>query len=510
MNNREMFTIWDLFDKGGQDPDHNAIEAPGYLPLTYCELRVQIEYVVKALNTLGYHRNDRIAVIIPAGPDAAVCIISVMAGFTVVPLNPLSKGMEYDEIFSRLGIKALIVQKDYQTSAMNVATLRNIPIIELVAGSGKAGIFKLLPAGVKEVSEPEYATPSDIAYVLLTSGTTSMSKIVPVSQKQSAISKQRTAVASEITGSDRCLHIVPYYHGMGVGSALLAPLIAGGTVICTRDFIPSDFFDLLKTYRPTYYTAGPALHAGILRAMKKRSSDELKNSSLRYIRTGSGFLPANVGQELESLFNVPVIEAYGMSEAGTISINLPPKRGSVGIPFVDSIKIIDQNGLQVGPYIPGEIVIKGEMVFNGYEDAPDANNNAFIDGWFRTGDIGYLDEAGYLFLTGRIKEIINKGGEKISPEEIDIILRSHHGVREAMTFPVHDPVLGEDIAAMVVPAQDNITEAELRVYLLDRLIHSKIPRKIYFVDEIPRNPVGKPLRHVGTQRYSRMRSDNTP
>jgi acyl-CoA synthetase (AMP-forming)/AMP-acid ligase II len=264
MTDTGLFTIRDMIWGGTQDPDQNAIESPGHLPLTYREFRAQIHYVVRTLNGLGLHRNDRIAIIMPAGPEVAVSIVSVMAGFTVVPLNPQNKEQEYADIFSQLGIKAIIVQEEQKTAATTIAKLHNIQVIELVPVSNIAGKFELKPSISPQCETAEFATFSDIAYVLLTSGTTAISKIVPISQKQSAISKQRTCTASGITATDRCLHMVPYYHGMGVGSALLAPLIAGGTVICTRDFIPSDFLNLLISFQPTYYTAGPALHAGIL------------------------------------------------------------------------------------------------------------------------------------------------------------------------------------------------------------------------------------------------------
>jgi acyl-CoA synthetase (AMP-forming)/AMP-acid ligase II len=502
MTESGLFTIGELICKGDQDPDHNAIESPGYIPLTYRDLRMQIYSVVRALNSQGFQRNDRIAIILPAGPEAAVSIVSVMAGFTVVPLNPQYKEREYKDIFMQLGIKAIIVQKDRHTDAATVASSLNIPVIELIPVFHKAGKFELSPAVLPEPEPAEFATPADIAYVMLTSGTVSKSKIVPITQKQSAVSRQRMRIASRITAADRCLHTIPYYHGMGIGTSLLVPLIAGGTVICTREFIPSDFLHIVTTYQPTIYAAGPALLTGILREIKKRPSDEFFNNSLRYIRMGSGFLPAHVRQEIELLLKVPVIEAYGMSEAGSLAINLPPRKGSVGIPIIDSIQIIDEDNHPLKSNSTGEIMIKGEAVFSGYENAPDENKAAFTDGWFRTGDMGYLDDDGYLFLTGRKKELINKGGEKISPEEIDTALRSHHGVRDAMTFPVKDPVLGEDVAAMVVPADNEITEPELRRYLLDRMIQFKVPRRIWFVDEIPRNQTGKPLRNVGTERYS--------
>jgi acyl-CoA synthetase (AMP-forming)/AMP-acid ligase II len=497
-----LFTIRQLLFEGDLDPDHNAIECPGYGPLTYRDLRLQVSTVVKALNVGGFHRNDRIAVITPGGPETAVIILSVMAGFTCIPLNPQYKKEEYETYFSDLAVQAVIVQEGCDTAARTVAGSHNIPVIELIPIPGKAGRFFLTLPALQEIKEPEFAISSDIAYVLLTSGTTAMSKIVPVTQKQSCQSKQKTCQILQLSCEDRCLHILPYYHGMGIGTALLSTLIAGGTVICTRDFIPSDFSELLKTCRPTHYSAGPALHQAILKKIRTIPREDLAENSLRFIRSTSGALPQGVRQGLEQALGVPVIDSFGMSEAGTIAINIPPKNGSVGIPIVDSLRIIDETGVTLSTGCCGEIAIKGETVFSGYENAPDENKTAFLDGWFRTGDLGYIDDEGYLFISGRKKEMINKGGEKISPLEVDRVLMSHPLVRDAMCFPVEDTVLGEDIEGMVVPADPQLTEEELRSFLLDRLVQFKIPRRICFVDAIPRNPTGKPLRHVGTERYS--------
>jgi oxalate---CoA ligase len=498
-----LFTIKDLIFNGNQDPDHNAIESPGYQPLTYRDLRQQILYVVKTLNALGFHRNDRIAVITPAGPETAVMIISVMAGFTSVPLNPQNRKQEYETYFSYLKLQAIVVQQGYETAASGVAKSLHLPIIELLPSSDKAGKFELKPAVTQHRNEPEFASSSDISHILLTSGTTSRPKIVPISQKQSFLSRLKNNQPLKITHTDRCLHIVPYFHSAGIGAPLLSVLLAGGTVICTKDFIPSDFPSLLKTYRPTFYSASPALHQAILRKIKKVPLYELKNNSLRFIRSGSASLPAHTQIELEKLLGVPLIESFGTSETGAISVNFPPKRGSVGIPVIEHLKIIDENGNTLGSYQQGEIVVKGDTVFGGYEAAPDENKAAFVNGWFRMGDIGYLDEEGYLFITGRKKELINKGGEKISPVEIDNTLIAHPSVKMAMAFRVNDSVLGEDIAAMVVVENKNIHEEEIRTYLLERLTPFKVPKRIYFVDEIPKGPTGKLLRNVGTELYNK-------
>jgi len=232
------------------------------------------------------------------------------------------------------------------------------------------------------------------------------------------------------------------------------------------------------------------------------SAEDRVSHHLRFIRSTSGFLPGNIRLELEELLRVPVIESYGSSEALTITLNLPPQRGSVGLTVTDSLRIADECGCTLPEGQAGEVLIRGPSVFPGYDNAPQENSEAFFDGWFRTGDLGYTDSQGYLYLTGRKKELINKGGEKISPAEIDAILLSYTGIADAMSFPVRDPVLGEEIAAMVVRNRKSVSEMEIRNYLLDYLQPGKIPRWIYFVDSIPKNASGKPVRSEGTRVFS--------
>ena len=494
-------TVHDLIFNGNQNPDHPALESPGYHPLTYRDLKKQVLLVIKTLTAMGFGRNDRIAVIMPAGPETAVLGIAVMAGFTHTPLNPQYKDPEFQDMLSRLKVKAVIVQKNHQTAARTAALSRNIPLIEITPSPDKAGIFTIGMGIPAEGNDGVFAEPEDTAIVLLTSGTTSLPKIVPLTQKQ--VCKSVSILCSQLHHADRdkSLHIVPHFHLLGIIGTLLAPLLAGGTVICTRDFIAPDFLSLLKNCCPTFYCAGPAHHQAILHELKKVPPGELKNNSLHYIRSVSAPLPAPVRQELGTLLGVPIIENYAMTESPNITINMSRKEGSVGLPIIESLVIMDDNGTLLGTYENGEVAIAGDVVFSGYEDAPDENASAFINGWFRTGDRGYLDEEGYLYLTGRKKELINKGGEKISPAEIDQVLMTHPAVAQAMAFRIPDPALGEDSAAMVVLENQNPGEEELRRFLLERLIPFKVPRRIYVVDEIPKGPTGKLLRYVGTERY---------
>ena len=446
----EPHTIKELIFDGNQDPDHPAIEIPGYQPLTYRDLRNQVLLVIKTLTAMGFGRNDRIAVIMPAGPETAVLGIAVMTGFTHTPLNPQFKEHEFLDILSRLKVKAVIVQKNHETAARAAALSQGIPLIEITPSPDKAGIFTIDRDHTGRRQRNGVCRPEDTAIIMQTSGTTSLPKIVPLRQKQVCKAILVLASRSNHTDRDKSLHIVPHFHLLGVIGTLLAPLSCGGTVICTRDFIAPDFLSLLKNSRPTFYCAGPAHHQAILHELKKVPPQELKNHSLRYIRSVSAPLPASVRQELETLLGIPVIESYAMTESPNITFNNPMKEGSVGFPIIESLAIMDDDGTRLGTFEQGEVAVQGEVVFSGYEDAPDKNASAFINGWFMTGDVGYLDDEGYLYLTGRKKELINKGGEKISPVEIDQVLMTHPAVRQAMAFRIHDDVLGEDIAAMVV------------------------------------------------------------
>jgi acyl-CoA synthetase (AMP-forming)/AMP-acid ligase II/thioesterase domain-containing protein/acyl carrier protein len=500
MKNEKSLCVRDLILFGDQDPDSPAVESPGYQPLTYRDLRKQIAYVVRSLNALGFRPNDRIAVIMPNGPHTAVAILAVMAGFTVVPLNSQNKAPEFDMIFSHLGIRAVLVQKGEPDAAIAVAEAQKIRVIEVSCSEETAGLFSLDPEGDISGTEAIYATPGDIAAIKLTSGTTAKPKAVPNSQERFFSGMNMLNVSCGLNKTDRNLHFSSLDTGFGYEPPLGGTFLVGGSLICLRDFIPSDFPDLLSTWRPTYYWGAPAHHQAILEELKKVPRDQLANHPLRLIISGSAAIRPTIIQELEALLGVRVIDVYVMSEA-YISVNNPGKQGSAGIPFISELEIRDDDGHALPRGQAGEVVVRGELVFDGYLNAPEENAAAFRDDWFRTGDIGYLDNEGYLFLTGRKKEMINKGGRKIAPAEIDAVLLSHPGVSDAMAFRIPDTTLGEEIAAMVVRNEKLVSEEDLRQYCLDRLVQFKVPRKIFFVDEIPKNALGKPLRDEGTQKF---------
>jgi oxalate---CoA ligase len=294
------------------------------------------------------------------------------------------------------------------------------------------------------------------------------------------------------------------FHVHGVIGALLSSMIAGGSVVCAAGFDAERFFGWLEEYQPTWYTAVPTIHQAIL-SRAKENPGILERHSLRMIRSCSAPLPATLARELEDVFRVPVIEAYGMTEAGhQIASNpLPPrerKARSVGLPTGTEITIMNGQGTILPPGEKGEIFIRGGSVISSYASAL-ANNGYFTDGWFRTGDLGYFDADGYLFLTGRLKEIINRGGEKVSPKEIDEALLDHPAISQAASFPVPHPTLGEDIAAMIVVHENaQASEQSIREYLLDRMAEFKVPSRVFIVDQIPKTATGKVNRaHLAAQ-----------
>ncbi|HTH07257.1 MAG TPA: AMP-binding protein, partial [Ilumatobacteraceae bacterium] len=339
--------------------------------------------------------------------------------------------------------------------------------------------------------------PDDQALVLHTSGTTSRPKIVPLRQRNLATSARNIAAHLQLTAGDRSLTVMPLFHIHGIMAAMLAPLSVGGAVIATTGFDAFKMHRWIDELQPTYYSAVPTMHQLVLARAPER-----RTTTLRFVRSSSAALPGTVLDGLGELFGVPVVEAYGMTEAShqMTSNPLPPptdKRGSVGIAAGIEVGIIDGSGNELPPLTRGEVAIKGATVVDGYENNPEANATAFTNGWFRTGDEGMLDEDGYLFLTGRLKEQINRGGEKISPLEIEDIALTHSEVKEAVALGVPHDKLGEDVGLAVVRSADSqLSDRELRDYLSARLAAFKVPRQIVFLDEIPKGATGK-LQRIG-------------
>jgi acyl-CoA synthetase (AMP-forming)/AMP-acid ligase II len=475
------------------------------VPLTYRALRAHVADVVRALNAQGIGANDRVGIVLENGPEMASAFLSVASAATAAPLNPSYRAEEFEFYLTDLNAKLLVVAQGKDSPAIGVAEKLGVPVARLVAHPERgAGMFSLtfdvstVPA---QVPAPRPPHPDDIALVLHTSGTTSRPKIVPLAHKNIAASASNIRKTLALTPDDRGLVIMPLFHIHGLIAALLAPLSAGGEVCCSPGFNALKFFSWFTDVRPTWYTGVPTMHQAIL-LRAANNPDALKGHRLRFIRSSSSALPPTVIAELERVFAVPVIEAYGMTEAThqMASNPLPPaarKPGTVGPSGGPEIRIVDETGTTMPTGMPGEIVIRGPNVMREYESNPKANADAFYDGWFRTGDQGVMDEDGYVSITGRLKEIINRGGEKISPREVDEIIMEHPAVHQCVTFAMPHEMLGEEVAAAIVLKQGTAaTDRELRDFASSRLAPFKVPRKILILTEIPVGATGK-LQRIG-------------
>jgi acyl-CoA synthetase (AMP-forming)/AMP-acid ligase II len=489
-------TIRELLDTGASDDV--AISAPTGEPLTFNELRAEVDRLAGQLASAVIGTTDRVAIVLPNGPEMAITFLAVASCAASAPLNPGYREEEFRFYLGDLNARALITL-DGDAEAARAATG---PETQCLTLDGQAGALTLLRDGVPlEVAAPNRPSPDDIAMVLHTSGTTSRPKIVPLSQRNLAISSGNISVHLQLTPEDRCLNVMPLFHIHGLMAAVLASLNAGASVACSPGFDAFRFFEWIEEIEPTWFTAVPTMHQLIL--SRARGKDDLiKRHPLRFMRSSSASLPPPVMADMETLFGAPMIEAYGMTEAAhqMASNPLPPatrKPGSVGRGSNVEIAIMNDAGTLLAQGETGEVVIRGGNVTSGYESNSEANAGAFTDGWFRTGDQGYLDDEGYLFLTGRLKEIINRGGEKISPREIDEILIEHDAVVQAVAFAVPHARLGEDVAVAVVLADGaELSEGDVRAYVASRLADFKVPRKVLFVDEIPKGPTGK-LQRIG-------------
>jgi len=483
--------ILELLEKG--TPSQTAIIVSGGGPVvSYDQLQQQVASVSASLRQVGLGRGDRIALALPNGLETIVCFLAASTVGTAAPLNPAYTVDEFKFYLEDTGARALIVPPSHSEEARDAAG-NKIPIIEAnINGEGQVQLSSAQPVGPPR--NAEYPRPEDTALILHTSGTTSRPKRVPLSHANLMTSARNVAETYQLSTEDVSLCVMPLFHVHGLVASTFGTLFTGGTVVVPPRFNPLSFWTDVREHRVTWYSAVPTIHQ-VLIARIKAGARPAGAEHLRFIRSCSAALPPKMMAEGEEKFGVPMLEAYGMTEAAhqMASNPLPPgirKPGSVGSGTAVSIAILNKAGDLLPFGTTGEVSIKGQNVFGGYEGNPEANASSFSNGWFRTGDQGYLDSEGYLTLVGRIKELINRGGEKISPREIDEVLLAHPAVAEAVCFGIEDRVYGEEVAAAVVLSAST-TEAELITHCRSSLADFKCPKVIYILESIPRTATGK-------------------
>ena len=491
-----------MHDRAVRQPDAPAILAPGRTPLSYATLWQQILCIGDRLREYGPASALRVAVALPEGPDMAVAFLAVAAHAVCVPLNAAAKAAECRRSLQSSGTNLVIAPRSGHEELHRVTSEMGLPLLILDdigamdGGSPSNGQRPdtVIPAG-------GWPQAPDTALILPTSGTTGQPKMVPLGHRNLMASARQIAAHLALRPDDRCLNVMPLFHVHGLVGALLATMAGGGSIVCTPGFDASDFFDWIADFDPSWITAVPTIHQAIV-DHGALYGQVAPGHRFRFIRSSSAALPQRTLQALQALTGAPVIEAYGMTEAThqMCSNPLPPavrKPGTVGPSGGPEVAIMAESGTLLAAGETGEIVIRGPNVTAGYESNPTANAEAFVNGWFRTGDQGVMDADGYVSITGRLKEIINRGGEKISPREVDEILMDHPAVAQVVCFGMPHPKLGEEVAAVVVLREgQQATERELQEFVAQRAADFKVPKKLLFMTEIPKGATGK-LQRIG-------------
>ncbi|RKP53201.1 acyl-CoA synthetase [Cohnella endophytica] len=492
MNSKQNI-LTPLMHFASQTPRAIAFVAPDLDAITYSQLANSVGKIVNRLLRTGLRNKSRVALIAKDGPEMATLFLAVAGTMTCAPLNPKYTYEEFKFYLSDLQADSVILDDD-SYPAVRAAKDLGIHVMRLSELFNATTADSNSSFDDKELS-PHLAHYAENALILHTSGTTAKPKIVPLTHRNISASVIHIIDSLMLTRSDRCLNAMPMFHIHGLIITLLSSLAVGGSIVCSRGFIPEQFYNSIERFSPSWYTAVPTIHQAIV-AHGRITEFNTNRSTFRLIRSSSSALSPQLARDLEQLFHVPVLAAYGMSETGQITINpLPPgerKSGSSGRATGCEVAVMDPNGGFVSPGVAGEIVVRGNSVIGGYENNSEANVNSFHEDWLRTGDQGYLDEEGYLFINGRIKELINRGGEKIMPREVEEAILGHSSVEEAAAFASPHPTLGEEVAVIIVTKPGvKVSEKELRRHAAVRLAEFKVPSKIFFANDIPKGPTGK-------------------
>jgi len=484
-------TIANIFEKRAvQTPEQTFL----HLPQTECSVsyskfdRLSAGLDNELLRIAG-HPLSCIGTLLPNGIEAALAILTVLRSkATLVPMNPRLTWREIGNILEQSSPELILLSPAHALieSFVEKGWVQHqvsLPETDLVA---------LVQGSTIEQSRPEL---SGASLLLFTSGTTGKPKGVILSENNLLANAGYVNQAHEITSSDIALCLLPLYHINGLVVTLLAPLLAGIPVVMPERFSIDKFWSLIARYKPTWFSAVPTIFSKIL---SEPQPEKDLYASLRFARSASASLPEAVLQQFEARFALPLIEAYGISEAAcqVCSNPLPPgihKPGSVGVPYGNEVKVVDS-----------EVWVRGPNVFSGYLDRPQESTDALLDGWFRTGDLGWMDTDGYLYLTGRKKELINRAGEKIAPREIEEVLHELPQIESAGVAGIPSSIYGEEVAAFLVLRPGNsISVEDVSIYCRKKLADFKVPRTILFVEELPKGPSGKVQRRLLTELYLR-------
>ena len=480
--------------------------------ITYSQLNEFIKKFISEVTSLGVKRESRVAIVLPNGLDISLVLLGVSSVAISVPLSQKLTENEFLFYLKHSKCSFLLTQeKGYPQEAISAAGKLGLTIITI---DSQTQVSHNLISQKKSLSKYTLAKPSDIAIIFLTSGSTGSPKIVPLTHLNVCTSAQQVSMSLNLTKEDRCLCMWEQYHIGGFVDLLLAPIYSGGAVVSAGKFNVDNFFSSIEKFIPTWFQGVPTTLVELTKI--KPEYQTYRSNNFRFIRSVAAALSPAHMLAIEKKFGVPVIQTFGMTEASPLitTNELPPgirKPGSVGKTCGTEVAIMDANNNVLPRGSQGQIAIKGDNVFRGYENNTEANMAQFNNGWFYTGDIGYFDDDDFLYLTGRSKELINKGGEKISPYEIEAIINKHSSILECAVFSVPHSTLGEDIAAGVVLRENmRISDEELKNIIAENLSQLKIPTNFIFLDKLPKNDIGKIIRSELSEIYQNSNLNKTP
>ncbi len=480
-----------------EQPDAPYLIAPETgRTLTYSQLKKDSEELGRYLLGRGLNKGDKVALLLPNGYQTARLLIGVMyAGYTVTPINLLAQPAQLAYVLDHSDTRLIFTsagQAERLTAAQHKIS-HKINVIEINPDAASIFDAASLPAGALPPVAEE-----DAAMLMYTSGTTGKPKGCVLTHRSVIAGGEYTSEAHALSADDRVLCAMPLYHINGQIVTAVAPLVHGGTVVMPHRFSASNYWELVSRYRCTWINVVPTIIAYLLNGPDPREQS-LSIGQVKFCRSASAPLPPELHRAFEKKFGIGVIETFGMTETNAPCFTNPldPKKRKIGSPgraFGNEAKIVDPvTGETLPPGAAGEIMVRGDNVMKCYYKDPETTAKTLKpDGWMHTGDIGYLDTDGFLFVTGRIKEIIIKGGENIAPREIDEALLRHPAVLEAAAVGIPDANYGQEIMACVVLKPGaRCTVEELAEFSRLELGQYKAPKVIKLVQELPKGPSGK-------------------
>lgn len=491
-------TIAGTIHAHGAHGDRAAFVEPGGESTSHAETWRRVLALAEALSAAGIRPGDMVGFVSPRSPLGLIGFLAISSVAVCCPLSARQRPEELTAALESMGVSTLV---DGCGDRGAVDTARTMRLRVLECRTSEQGIDVETVGSDCGITPKEIGAKPGLALVMRTSGTTSKPKLVGLSHANVIAAASAICSAYGLGEEDLCFNLMPLYHVHGLISGGMSSLLAGSAQLCTGPLAPAAFARAYENLRPTWLTASPPVHLA-LRDYYETAGRQPHNDRLRFVRSSSAAFPAPAIAALEELFGAPLYENYGLTEtAATVCSNLPPparrKVGGVGSSIGAEIRIADEHGVDVARGVEGEILIKGPSVITGYLGADDVDSENFHGQWLRTGDVGYFDEDGDLFVVGRTKDLIKRGGQSIYPSEIDNALSAHDEIADAIAFAINHPTLGEDLVAAVVPrAGAELKESDLRVWLSNAVSTYKVPSAILMVDAIPRNEAGKAQRRA--------------